>query len=296
MDPPNDMVSVVIPVYNSEKFLRESVNSVLNQTYQNIEIIVVDDSSTDNSAKILKEYSDRITIISQSNQGLASALNSGIKKIKGKWFKWFSPDDILYPEAIDVLVKEAKNQQENTIIYSNWELIDENGKKLRNFLETNHNDLEKFDFNIRLLDGQQINVNTTLISTSLFKKGCTIREVKEPVAIDYDFFLRAGILFDSNFHLIQKSLLKYRINKNQLSHKGISKTLSYISDIRTEILSMLDESAKNQYLEALQDYKKKKSISKKTMEFGLKIANKTLPNLITDHLLVFYLNNIRRSR
>lgn len=292
----DDLVSVVIPVYNSEKFLSESIESVLNQTYKNLEIIAVDDGSTDSSPEILKKYSKKITVLTQPNHGLSSALNLGIKKMNGKWFKWFSPDDILQPNAIEILVQEATKLPENSIVYSNWELIDENGKKLRNFSETNHNDLEKFDFNIRLLDGQQINVNTTLIPTSLFKKGCTIREVKNPVAVDYDFFLRAGILFDSSFHLIQKSLLKYRINKNQLSHKGISKTLSYISDIRTEILSMLDESAKNQYLEALKKYNQKKSITKKTMEFGLKIANKTLPNLITDHLLVFYLNNIRRSR
>jgi len=290
------MVSVVIPVYNSEKFLRESIESVLNQTYKNLEVIAIDDGSTDNSLNILKQYSNKIIIISQSNHGLVYSLNAGSKKMQGKWFKWFSPDDILQPNAIEILVQRATKLPENSIVYSNWELIDENGKKLRNFSETNHNDLEKFDFNIRLLDGQQINVNTTLIPTSLFKKGCTIREVKDPVALDYDFFLRAGILYDASFYLIQKSLLKYRINKNQLSHKGISKTLSYISDIRAEILSMLDESAKNQYLEALQDYKKKKSISKKTMELSLKIANKTLPNLITDHLLVFYLNNIRRSR
>ena len=290
------MVSVIIPVFNSEKFLKESLESVLNQTYKNLEVIIINDGSTDNSLSILKKYSNKILIISQSNHGLAHSINVGLKKMQGKWFKWFSPDDILQPNAIEILVQEAIKLPENSIVYSNWELIDENGKKLRNFSETNYNDLEKFDFNIRLLDGQQINVNTTLVPTLLFKKGCTIRKVKDPVAVDYDFFLRAGILHDTSFHLIQKSFLKYRINKNQLSHKNISKTLSYLSDIRNAVLNKLDESKKNQYLEALQDYKKKKSISKKTMELGLKIANRALPNLVTDHLLVFYLNNIRRSR
>lgn len=76
----NDLVSVVIPVYNSEKFLKESIESILNQTYENIQIIAVEDGSTDNSGKILEQYHDRICIISQSNQGLASAINSGIKK------------------------------------------------------------------------------------------------------------------------------------------------------------------------------------------------------------------------
>ncbi len=79
----------MIPVYNSEKFLNESIESVLNQTYKNIEVIAIDDGSTDNSLKVLHQYSDRINILSQENQGLAAAINAGIKKMKGKWFKWF---------------------------------------------------------------------------------------------------------------------------------------------------------------------------------------------------------------
>jgi len=292
----DDLVSVVIPVYNSEKFLRESIESVINQTYKNIEIIAIDDGSTDKSLALLKQYSDKINVLSQPNQGLTAALRAGIKKINGKWFKWFSPDDILYLNAIEILVEEAKKLPDNTIVYSNWEIIDENSKKLREFSESNYNDMSKFEFNVRLLDGQQININTTLIPSSLFEKGCLFQELIDHVAVDYDFFLRAGILYDTNFELIPKSLLKYRIHTNQLSHKGISKTLSYLSDIRTQILNLHDESKRAQYLEALQEYKRKKSIPKKTMELGLKIANNTLPNWVSDPLLVFYLNNIRRSR
>jgi len=156
--------------------------------------------------------------------------------------------------------------------------------------------LNNFEFNVRLLDGQQININTTLIPSSLFERGCLFQELENYVAVDYDFFLRASILYNTNFQLIPKSLLKYRIHTNQLSRKGISKTLSYLSDIRIQILSLLDDSKRNQYLEALQEYKRKKSIPKKTMELGLKIANNALPNWVTDPLLVFYLNNIRRFR
>jgi len=116
-----DKVSIVIPVYNSEAFLRESLESVLNQTYKNLEIIAIDDGSTDNSLEILYKYSDKVQIISQQNQGLAAALNNGIKKITGRWFKWFSPDDILYPHTIETLVSKAKQLPENSIIYSNWD-------------------------------------------------------------------------------------------------------------------------------------------------------------------------------
>ena len=292
----NDLVSVVIPVYNSEKFLAQTIESALNQTYDNVEIIAVDDGSTDNSLLILKKFENKIIILTQENQGLTNSVNSAIKKMNGKWLKWLSPDDVLSPNAIETLVSEAKNQQENIILYSNWEIIDENNKKLRGFSESDFNDLDVFDFNVRLLDGQQINVNTSLIPTYLFKKGCTFENLKDPVAIDYQFFLKAGIFFNVKFHLVDKVLLQYRIHQNQLSHKNIPQTLTYIEEIKTQLLSKLDESKKTQYLKALENYKKDKPISKKTMEAGLKLATNALPDWVTDKLLIFYLNNIRRTR
>ena len=65
-----------------------------------------------------------------------------IKKINGKWFKWLSPDDILNPDSLEILVNEVKKLPENTIVYSNWEIIDENGENLRNFVESDYNNLE----------------------------------------------------------------------------------------------------------------------------------------------------------
>jgi len=292
----NELVSIVIPVYNSEKFLIQSIESALNQTYNNVEIFAVDDGSTDDSLNILKQFSDKIKIISQTHQGLAAALNAAIKKINGNWFKWLSPDDVLYPKAIEVLVDEAKKIPENTIVYSNWEIIDENDKKLRNFSEQNYNNLKVFDFNVRLFDGQQINVNTTLIPSFLFEKGCLIQDLKDPVAIDYDFFLRAGILHDIKFHLVTKSLLKYRVHPNQLSHSTIKNSLDYLSTVRNQVLSKLDNSKKEEYQVALKKFQKEKPFTKKTMELGLKIASNALPESITDKLLLFYLNKIRRAR
>jgi glycosyltransferase involved in cell wall biosynthesis len=289
----SELVSVIIPVYNSAQFLKESIESVINQTYQNIEIICINDGSTDNSLEILQLYSDKIIIISQENHGLASALNTGIKQMKGDWFKWFSPDDIMYSYTIKTLVDEAKKHS-NTIIYSNWEIIDEKGKKLRNFHESNYNELSDFEYNIRLLDGQQINVNTSLVPSSLFQK-CSIRELDDSVAVDYDFFLRSALLHNMNFYLIQKPLVKYRIHTKQLSHKNISKTLDYISKIKTEIFQHLDEFSQNRFISELEIYQNSKSIKRKTMEFGMKSLT-SLPSWVSDRILIFYLNKIRQGR
>ena len=290
----SDLVSVVIPVYNSEKFLEECLDSILTQTYQNIEIIAVDDGSTDSSPDILERHSDKISIISQKNQGLAYALNLGISKMKGKWFKWFSPDDVMYSNTIEILIDEAKNHSDNIILYSNWNIIDDTGNTLREFQESNYNELSEFDFNLRLLDGQQINVNTTLIP-AIFLKKYGIRELDEPVAIDYDFFLRSALLHDVRFHLISQPLVKYRIHSEQLSHKNISKTLNYISEIKDEILMKLDEPLRIKYNHGLEQYKKTKPTKTKTLEFGMKLLS-SAPTWASDRVLMLYLNKIRHNR
>ena len=292
---PNDnLVSIVIPVYNSEKYLEECLDSILNQTYENIEIIAIDDGSEDSSLDILKKYSDKIHIFSQENQGLASSLNLGISKLKGSWLKWFSPDDVMYPYTIETLVDETKKHSKDTILYSNWNIIDDAGSILREFQESSYNELSVFQYNVRLLDGQQINVNTTLIPTHLFER-CKIRDLDEPVAIDYDFFLRSALLYGTKFFSISKPLIKYRIHTNQLSHKNISKTLDYVEEIKNEILIQLDNSLQKKYASELQLYQKTKPTKRKTMEFGMKLISST-PSWASDRILTFYLNKIRQNR
>ena len=291
----NNKVSVIIPVYNSEKFLADSLDSVLNQTYSDYEVICIDDGSTDKSGKILEQYSDKITIITQKNSGLASALNAGIDKMDGNWFKWFSPDDVMYPETIEILVNVAK-KYDNAIIYSNWDIIDENGKKLRSFSETNYNDLDIFDFNVKLLDGQQINVNTTLVPKSIFANGFRMNNKIDPVLVDYNFFLTEGVLHQTKFFLLEKPLIQFRVHKSQLSHKNIVSSLNNLETVKENILSNLDRKTKSQYFEKLKNYQKNKSISKKSLESGLKLISNILPPSTTDKILIFYLNKIRSSR
>ena len=292
----NCKVSVIIPIYNSEKFLSDSLESILNQSYSDIEIIAINDGSTDGSLEILKQYENKITIINQKNVGLSAAVNAGIKKMSGHWLKWLSPDDVLYPNAIETLVEETKKLPENTILYSNWEMIDSAGTTLRNFHETNYNNLENFEFNTRLLDGQQINVNTCFIPSSLFREGCLMRSLDDTTAVDYDFFLRAAILYKMNFYLVEKNLLKYRIHENQTSHKNIIASLEYLDEIRQYTLSQLDEQTRTKYEILVKKYSKEMKIEKKAMKLGLKIISKLLPDDISDKMLVFYLNKIRSGR
>ena len=98
----NPKVSIIIPVYNGTNFMREAIDSALAQTYQNIEVIVVNDGSTDNGAteSVAREYGDRIRYFSKKNGGVSSALNYGIGQMTGEYFSWLSHDDVYTPEKI----------------------------------------------------------------------------------------------------------------------------------------------------------------------------------------------------
>ena len=104
-------VSIVVPIYNVEKFLCQAVDSILNQSLKDIEIILVDDGSPDNCGKICDKYADkdpRVRVIHQKNGGLGSAYNSGIKAASGEYIGFVEPDDWIEPEMYEVLYNNAK--------------------------------------------------------------------------------------------------------------------------------------------------------------------------------------------
>jgi glycosyltransferase involved in cell wall biosynthesis len=104
-------VSVIIPVYNTELFLEDCLNSVLAQTFSDFEIIAVDDGSTDNSAAIVEQFAakdNRIVIIHQENKGLSEARNTGIKAACGNWITFVDSDDMLAPRFLQKLLDAAK--------------------------------------------------------------------------------------------------------------------------------------------------------------------------------------------
>lgn len=104
MDKP--LVSIVIPAYNASNYLAEAIDSALAQTYTNYEIIVVNDGSPDNGATrtVAQSYGDKIRYFEKENGGCASALNYGIKKMRGEWFSWLSHDDLYLPEKLEKLI------------------------------------------------------------------------------------------------------------------------------------------------------------------------------------------------
>lgn len=105
----NDRVSIVIPCYNQGRYVTEAVDSALAQTYKNIEVIVVNDGSTDNTAQVLKRYSGnkKVKVVTQANRGLSAARNAGIKVSSGGWILPLDADDKIHPEYIEKTIGKA---------------------------------------------------------------------------------------------------------------------------------------------------------------------------------------------
>jgi len=108
-----DLVSVIVPVYNSEKYLKTCVDSIINQTYKNLDIILVDDGSTDTSGTICDEYAkidSRVHVIHKDNGGNGDARNAGLKVANGQWIVMSDNDDILHQRQIEILLAVAANK------------------------------------------------------------------------------------------------------------------------------------------------------------------------------------------
>lgn len=124
-----EKVSIVVPVYNAEKFISRTIDSILEQTYNNIEVILVDDGSTDRSYEICNryaKYNSNILLLYQKNSGPGAAKNSGIKKSTGEYILFLDCDDTLIDDAIQNLVMQMKSSGSDMVIPIKYNVIDEN--------------------------------------------------------------------------------------------------------------------------------------------------------------------------
>jgi len=123
-------VSVVIPVYNGERFLHESLQSVFAQTFQDFELICVDDGSTDHSADLLKQYGQRIRIVRQENAGQSAARNAGVALAKGQYIGFLDQDDLWYPSKLGTQVAVLDAHPDVVLVHCNYDRIDGSGQML----------------------------------------------------------------------------------------------------------------------------------------------------------------------
>ena len=209
------LVSIIIPVFNGSNYVKEAIDSTLNQTYKNIEIIVVNDGSTDNTEEIVKSYGDKVRYFYKGNGGVSSALNLGIKESKGEYISWLSHDDLYKPNKIERQIKSLKYlDDKQTIIYSDYDVINERCKALYSVTMEDIHEKRKLNNGLYAVLNGLLNGCTLLIHKSILYKYSFNESLK--YTQDYDLWFR---IFSDETPLLHISeyLVKNRVHDNQNS-------------------------------------------------------------------------------
>ena len=167
-----DLVSIIVPVYNEGKHLTHCLNSLLNQSYENLEIICVDDGSTDNSLNTLNEYSNkysRIIIYTQSHKGISESRNNGLSKANGKYILFVDGDDWIEKDTIKLLYENAENNDSDLVLYNAIEEYPD--KQRKRIYPLNNKDIDWNNFSFDYNFNKKLVLNTYLVIwTHFFKK------------------------------------------------------------------------------------------------------------------------------
>lgn len=212
----NPLISIIVPVYNTAKYLQKCLDSIINQTYSNLEIICVNDGSTDNSLEILQTYAKkdrRIQIITQKNQGLSSARNQGLKHASGQYLTFIDSDDEVKPDFIEKLLTPYQKNPETTLTVCGF---------LRKFIKTkktetmflnpaspykNSDTKKSYILRLLTLDGRLYSVDNKLFIADIAKKSSFDQSLN--FAEDTKFVLNYLKHVDCHFSFILEPLYIY---------------------------------------------------------------------------------------
>lgn len=206
------LVSIITPTYNRADFLKQTIESVLAQSYKNIEHVIIDDGSTDNTKALIEKYLDtgKVRYFYQDNSGQSVARNKGLKEAEGDFVCFLDSDDYFLPKKVEQQIQAFQNNPTVDLAYGDYIFVDANGSTL------NEENMTRYSGNItrELLKDNCVSMNTTMVRKSAIKAiGGFCEHIK--VADDYDLWLRLSA--QSNFLYIPSALSAYRLMDNQIS-------------------------------------------------------------------------------
>jgi glycosyltransferase involved in cell wall biosynthesis len=253
----DELISIIVPVYNTEKYLDNCIKSIINQTHTNLQIILVDDGSTDNSGKICDGYAvedSRITVIHQKNKGLVSARKSGINMAVGSYVGFVDSDDYIDSDMYEKLLSEivrSKSDMVHTGYYrGDYKIVRFKGEVVR--LKEN-----RMNFLERVLVQDEI---APSIWSKLFKREIimgTYADVDEQSSYGEDLICLCSLIFKADrISLLNKAYYHYNVRNDSMSHAidrdGIKKEMNLYNSICKVIKPYNDNNALdgilNQYL------------------------------------------------
>ena len=243
-------ISVIIPAYNAAATIVEAVQSVLAQSWPDVECIVVNDGSTDDTGAVLAPWRDRITCIDKANGGFASARNVGMQAATGEWIAWLDADDIFEPDKLERQMALLAMRPELGLICSDFSMFDESGELARSAIQQYYGVFSRgvtletaFEHGATLENGDHVrygNVFDVLLGgnfihppTALFRKKVfeAVGEQRTELvnATDYEYFLRITQRYAVGY--VDAPLLRYRISATQSSSPANFARNSYYNEM-----------------------------------------------------------------
>lgn len=208
-------VSVIMPVYNAEKYVAEAVESIIAQTFRDFEFLIVDDGSTDNSAAILQEYAardSRIRLISRPNTGYLVALNEMMERAEGEWIARMDADDIALPERFALQMQYLAEHPDCVLVGSRAIIIDPDGQQLTTMVDAfSHEDIDR-----KLMNAQSCVFHPAVIFRKQLALDLGGYRKEYEFAEDMDMWLRMAEV--GRIANIDKPLLKYREHFKKIGH------------------------------------------------------------------------------
>jgi teichuronic acid biosynthesis glycosyltransferase TuaG len=217
----NPLISVVIPLYNAEKYIGETLESVFAQTYNPFEVIVVNDGSTDSSLSVVRKYPD-VKVISQTNQGEGITRNNGVAVSKGDFIAFLDADDLWEKHKLEEQMNTFFSYPELSVVTNLLQEINENGEDLKTDIKLKVPYDTPFNpYDILISEGNPtLNMSGAIIKKNMILSVGGFRDIR--LSTDYDFWIRLSAE-GSLFYVISKKLTKYRLLNNSLIHGSLEK-------------------------------------------------------------------------
>ncbi len=206
----NPLISIITVVFNGERYLEQTIQSVINQTYKNIEYIIIDGGSTDKTVEIIKKHEANIDYwISETDDGIYDAMNKGINKAKGEYIGLLNSDDFYEQNAVEIIVNQINTQPEIDVFFGNAYIINEDIQKKK--LQTG-------------MKGENIQKGFSIFHPTVFVKRETytkygLFDTSYKIAADYEFLLRIHKR-DCKFQYVDNIITNFREGGMSYYNKG----------------------------------------------------------------------------
>ena len=225
-------ISVIMPVYNCERYVKDAIQSILNQSYTNFELLILDDNSSDSTKTIINEFTDlRIKLIEKSkNTGYTNSLNYGLSIAKGTYIARMDGDDISIPERFAKQVAFLELHPDVIVCGTNYKIIGTNKVKI---LPETHEDIK-----IELLKNTCFGHPTVMIRKEILDRYDLMYDIEKEPAEDYDLWVR--LLKYGRLYNLNEVLLHYRVYDGQVSQKRRNIQLQSKLSTRIQLLQHLE--------------------------------------------------------